>query len=36
VVGESFNYRGAAGHISDVCKGRRKTAYKYKWKFAEE
>lgn len=22
-------------HISDVCKGKRKTAYGYKWKFAE-
>lgn len=25
---------GASGHISDVCRGKRKTAYGYKWKFA--
>lgn len=24
---------GAVSHITDVCKGKRKTAYKYKWKF---
>lgn len=24
--------RGAASHIADVCKGKRKTAYGYKWK----
>ena len=27
---------GAASHISDVCKGRRKSAYGYIWKFIEE
>lgn len=25
---------GASSHISDVCRGKRKTAYGYKWKFA--
>ena len=25
---------GAAAHILDVCKGKRKTAYKYKWSYA--
>lgn len=27
--------RGAAGHIHDVCVGKRKTAYGYKWAFVE-
>lgn len=27
--------KGATSHISDVCRGKRKTAYGYKWKFAE-
>lgn len=27
--------RGAGAHITDVCKGRRKTAYGYIWRFAE-
>ena len=27
--------RGASSHISDVCKGKRKTAYGYIWKYAE-
>ena len=27
---------GATSHISDVCRGKRKTAYGYKWKFANE
>ena len=26
---------GATSHISDVCRGKRKTAYGYIWKFAE-
>lgn len=26
---------GATSHISDVCRGKRKTAYGYKWKFAD-
>lgn len=26
---------GAASHIADVCKGKRKTAYGYIWKFSE-
>lgn len=26
--------KGASSHISDVCKGKRKTAYGYIWKFA--
>ena len=26
----------ATGHISEVCRGIRKTAYGYKWKYAEE
>lgn len=30
------NLGGAASHIADVCKGKRKTAYKYIWKFVEE
>lgn len=25
--------RGATSHITDVCKGKRKTAYGYKWKW---
>lgn len=25
--------KGASSHITDVCKGKRKTAYGYKWKF---
>ena len=28
--------KGATSHISDVCRGKRKTAYGYKWKFASE
>jgi hypothetical protein len=28
--------KGATSHISDVCRGKRKTAYGYKWKFADE
>lgn len=27
------NLRGIGSHISDVARGKRKTAYKYKWKF---
>ena len=27
--------KGASSHISDVCRGKRKTAYGYIWKFAE-
>ena len=27
---------GATSQISNVCKGKRKTAYGYKWKFAED
>lgn len=27
--------RGASSHIADVCKGKRKTAYGYKWRFAD-
>ena len=32
---KSLNKNGVS-HISDVCKGRRQTAYGFKWKFAEE
>jgi hypothetical protein len=32
---ETTNLGGAASHITDVCKGKRKTAYGYKWKFVE-
>ena len=32
---KSLNKNGVS-HISDACKGRRKTAYGFKWKFAEE
>lgn len=28
--------KGATSHITDVCKGKRKTAYGYKWQFAKE
>ena len=28
--------RGASSHISDVCRGKRKTAYGYIWKFASK
>ena len=27
--------RGATTHISDVCKGKRKTAYGYKWEWGK-
>lgn len=27
---------GASSHISDVCRGKRKTAYGFKWKFANQ
>ena len=27
--------KGATSHISDVCRGKRKTAYGYKWQFAK-
>lgn len=27
--------RGGISHISDVCKGKRKTAYGYIWKFSK-
>ena len=27
--------KGATSHISDVCRGKRKTAYGYKWKFVD-
>ena len=29
----SSTSNGASSHISDVCRGKRKTAYGYKWKF---
>ena len=32
----SKNISGIATHIGDVCHGKRKTAYKFKWKIAEE
>lgn len=28
--------RGASSHISEVCRGKRKTAYGYKWRYSEE
>ena len=31
---ETINLGGAAGHIMAVCKGKRKTAYGYIWRFA--
>ena len=27
--------KGATSHITDVCRGKRKTAYGFKWKFSE-
>ena len=30
---DSRNLAGMTSHISDVCKGRRKTAYGYKWEY---
>lgn len=33
---ETTNLGGAASHISDVCRGKRKTAYRYIWKFVEK
>ena len=27
---------GVISHITDVCKGRRKTAYGYRWQYAEQ
>lgn len=32
---ETINLGGAAGHIMAVCKGKRKTAYGYIWRFAD-
>ena len=32
IKGKDFN-KGVIGHISDVCKGKRKTAYGYIWKY---
>lgn len=32
----SNNIYGVAGHITDVCRGKRKTAYGFLWKFASE
>lgn len=32
----SKDISGIATHIGDVCHGKRETAYKFKWKFAEE
>ena len=29
----SSTSNGASSHISDVCRGKRKTAYGYKWSF---
>jgi hypothetical protein len=35
-VGKSIkNSRGIAGHISDVCYGKRKTAQGYIWRFSD-
>lgn len=31
----SSTSKGASSHISDVCRGKRKTAYGYKWKFSQ-
>ena len=31
----SSTSNGASSHISDVCRGKRKTAYGYKWKFVQ-
>ena len=28
--------KGASSHIADVCKGKRKSAYGFKWQFAEK
>lgn len=39
VLGENYlNYSlsGVKQHINDVCKGKRKTAYKYKWQYANK
>ena len=33
---KSNNIYGVAGHITDVCRGKRKTAYGFLWKFASE
>ena len=33
---ESNNIYGVAGHITDVCRGKRKTAYGYIWRFPSE
>lgn len=33
---DSKNIYGVAGHITDVCRGKRKTAYGYIWKFSSE
>ena len=36
-VQEAFKFlnKQSSGHIADVCKGKRKTAYGYKWKYSE-
>lgn len=31
----NYNNHGIAGHISAVCRGKRKTAYGFKWEYAE-
>lgn len=33
-AGEFFNIPRSRQHITEVCKGKRKTAYGYKWKFS--
>lgn len=36
-IQEAFKFlnKQYSGHIADVCKGKRKTAYGYKWKYSE-
>ena len=36
-IAEAYNFLGKqhSGHIAEVCKGKRKTAYGYKWKYGE-
>ena len=35
VAAKAINKPGGGGHIVDVCKGKRHTAYGYKWQFVE-
>ena len=35
-AGESVGGKNKSGHIVEVCKGKRKTAYKYHWEYVQQ